>query len=149
MISPILLVEDNPMDVDLTQRALRRHRLANELVIARDGEEAINLIPRWENGEPAPTLILLDLKLPRLSGLEVLAHLKSHSSFASIPVVVLTTSRDDGDVKRAYQLGANSYIVKPVDFDKFLEVAAQIELYWTVLNEPPPPIAPPIAPIDR
>jgi CheY-like chemotaxis protein len=138
MITPILLVEDNPMDVDLTKRALRRHRLANELIIARDGEEAINMIPRWESGEAAPALILLDLKLPRLSGLEVLARLKGHPDFASIPVVVLTTSRDDGDVKRAYQLGANSYIVKPVDFDKFLEVAAQIELYWTVLNEPPP-----------
>lgn len=137
MIGPILLVEDNPMDVDLTKRALRRHQLGNELVIARDGEEAVNLIPRWESGEPAPSLILLDLKLPRLSGLEVLERLKRNSDFAAIPVVVLTTSRDDGDVKRAYQLGANSYIVKPVDFDKFLEVAAQIELYWTVLNEPP------------
>lgn len=141
MSSSILLVEDNPMDVDLTKRALRRHQLASELVIARDGEEAINLIPRWEQGEIPPSLILLDLKLPRLSGLEVLERIKSHPSFASIPVVVLTTSRDDGDVKRAYQLGANSYIVKPVDFDKFLEVAAQIELYWTVLNEPPPTIA--------
>lgn len=137
MISPILLVEDNPMDVDLTKRALRRHRMASELMIARDGEEAINMITRWEGGEVAPALILLDLKLPRLSGLEVLAHLKGHASYASIPVVVLTTSRDDGDVRRAYQLGANSYIVKPVDFDRFLEVAAQIEMYWTVLNEPP------------
>ena len=138
MISPILLVEDNPMDVDLTKRALRRHRLAAELMIARDGEEAVNMIPRWETGEPSPALILLDLKLPRLSGLEVLERLKAHPSYASIPVVVLTTSRDDGDVKRAYQLGANSYIVKPVNFDRFLEVASQIELYWTVLNEPPP-----------
>ena len=95
------------------------------------------MIPRWESGEPAPTLILLDLKLPRLSGLEVLERLKSNSSFASVPVVVLTTSRDDGDVTRAYKLGANSYIVKPVDFDKFIEAVTQIELYWTVLNEPP------------
>ena len=138
MNSPILLVEDNPMDVDLTKRALKRHKLASELVIARDGEEAVNMMARWEKGEAIPSLILLDLKLPRLSGLEVLERLKGHSSFSAIPVVVLTTSRDDGDVKRAYQLGANSYIVKPVDFDKFLEVAAQIELYWTVLNEPPP-----------
>jgi CheY-like chemotaxis protein len=161
MIGSILLVEDNPMDVDLTKRALQRHRLASELIeplsglpsrtqevrqmeprrniiVARDGEEAVNMIPRWEEGEPAPTLILLDLKLPRLGGLEVLERLKHHPSFASIPVVVLTTSRDEGDVRRAYQLGANSYIVKPVDFDKFLEVAAQIEHYWTVLNEPPP-----------
>lgn len=138
MTKPILLVEDNPMDVDLTKRALRRHRLANEVVVARDGEEAVNLIPRWEMGEVTPTLILLDLKLPRLSGLEVLEQFKGHPTYCAIPVVVLTTSRDDGDVKRAYQLGANSYIVKPVDFDKFVEVAAQIELYWTVLNEPPP-----------
>jgi hypothetical protein len=137
MINPILLVEDNPMDVDLTKRALRRHHLASELVIARDGEEAVNMISRWEEGEAPPSLILLDLKLPRLSGLEVLQRLKSHADFATIPVVVLTTSRDDGDVKRAYRYGANSYIVKPVDFDKFVEVAAQIELYWTVLNEPP------------
>jgi CheY-like chemotaxis protein len=133
----ILLVEDNPMDVELTLRALRRRRLTNEIVVARDGEEAVNLILQWEMGEPAPILILLDLKLPRISGLEVLERLKRHPDFASIPVVVLTTSADDGDVKRAYQVGANSYIVKPVDFDKFLEVAAQIELYWTVLNEPP------------
>jgi CheY-like chemotaxis protein len=138
MNSPILLVEDNPMDVDLTKRALRHHRLANELIIARDGEEALKMIDRWESGEPLPVLILLDLKLPRVSGLEVLERLKGHPSFAAIPVVVLTTSREDGDVKRAYQLGANSYIVKPVDFDTFLDVAAQIELYWTVLNEPPP-----------
>lgn len=137
MISPILLVEDNPMDVDLTKRALRRRRLPSEIIIARDGEEAINMIARWEMGEPVPVLILLDLKLPRLSGLEVLERLKIHPIYASIPVVILTTSRDNGDVKRAYQLGANSYIVKPVDFDRFLEVASQIESYWTGLNEPP------------
>ena len=138
MISAILLVEDNPVDVDLTRRALKRHRLASELIVARDGEEAVEMIDRWEHGEAVPTLILLDLKLPRLSGLEVLAKFKAHPAFAAIPIVVLTTSREDGDVKRAYQLGANSYIVKPVDFDKFIEVAAQIELYWTVLNESPP-----------
>ena len=138
MSSAILLVEDNPIDVDLTKRALQRQRLASELVVARDGEEAVHMIARWEQGEVVPTLILLDLKLPRLSGLEVLARLKSHPTFASIPVVVLTTSRENGDVKQAYRLGVNSYIVKPVDFDKFVEVAAQIENYWTVLNEPPP-----------
>jgi CheY-like chemotaxis protein len=137
MINPILLVEDNPIDVDLTKRALSRHRQASEVVVARDGEEVVNMIARWEAGAPVPNLILLDLKLPRLSGLEVLQRLKQHPHFSSIPVVVLTTSRDDGDVKSAYQLGANSYIVKPVDFDKFVEVAAQIERYWTVLNEPP------------
>lgn len=137
MIGPILLVEDNPVDVDLTKRALRRHRMMSELIVARDGEEAVNLFDQWEAGENVPKLILLDLKLPRLTGLEVLERIKQHPTFSSIPVVVLTTSRDDGDVKNAYQLGVNSYIVKPVDFDKFLEVAAQIEQYWTVLNEPP------------
>lgn len=137
MIGPILLIEDNPVDVDLTKRALRRHRMNSELIVARDGEEAVNLINQWEAGEGIPKLILLDLKLPRLTGLEVLERIKHHPIFSSIPVVVLTTSRDDGDVKSAYQLGANSYIVKPVDFDKFLDVAAQIEQYWTVLNEPP------------
>jgi CheY-like chemotaxis protein len=137
MSNSILLVEDNPMDVDLTLRALRRRRLTNEIIVARDGEEALRQITLWEAGEPIPVLILLDLKLPRVSGLEVLERLKRHPTYAAIPVVVLTTSRGDGDVKQAYQLGANSYIVKPVDFDKFLDVAAQIELYWTVLNEPP------------
>lgn len=138
MSSSILLVEDNPMDVDLTLRALRRGRLTNKVIVVRDGEEALQQIARWETGEPSPILILLDLKLPRVSGLEVLERLKRHPDYSSIPVVVLTTSRADGDVRQAYQLGTNSYIVKPVDFDKFLEVAAQIELYWTVLNEPPP-----------
>lgn len=134
---PILLVEDNPMDVDLTLRALRRRRLTNTIQVARDGEEALQCVEQWDKGAPIPVVVLLDLKLPRVGGLEVLRRIKSHPDYASIPVVVLTTSRDDGDVKTAYQHGANSYIVKPVDFEKFLEVAAQIELYWTVLNEQP------------
>jgi CheY-like chemotaxis protein len=132
-----LLVEDNPMDVDLTRRALARRKLSNAIEVARDGEEALGFIARWDAGEPPPVVILLDLKLPKVSGLEVLARLKQHARFAAIPVVVLTTSGEDGDVQAAYRLGANSYIVKPVDFDKFVEVAAQIELYWTVLNEAP------------
>lgn len=134
---PILLVEDNPMDVDLTQRALRRRRLTNTIQVARDGEEALRYVEQWDHGASTPVVVLLDLKLPRIGGLEVLRRIKRHPEYASIPVVVLTTSRDDGDVKTAYQYGANSYIVKPVDFEKFLEVAAQIELYWTVLNEQP------------
>ena len=133
---PILLVEDNPVDVDLTLRAFARHKFANPVHVARDGEEALAWIPRWEAGEPLPAVILLDLKLPRVDGLEVLRQLKVHPKLGVIPVVVLTSSSESCDMQAAYQLGANSYIVKPVNFDKFMEVAAQIELYWAVLNEP-------------
>src|SRR5205085_481093 len=111
-----------------------RRRITNPIEIARDGEEALHWISRWESGEPTPVVILLDLKLPRVSGLEVLRQLESHPRFSAIPVVVLTTSAEDADVQSAYKLGANSYIVKPVDFDKFMQVAEQIELYWAVLN---------------
>ncbi len=131
----ILLVEDNPMDVDLALRAFRKRRLTNPIEVARDGEEALAWMARWEAGEPQPTVILLDLKLPRVDGLEVLRQLKAHPKFRRIPVVVLTTSAENEDVSRAYELGVNSYIVKPVNFDKFMEVASQIELYWTVINE--------------
>lgn len=136
--APILLVEDNPLDLDLTLRAFRRRRLANPIAIARDGEEAIGYLQRWDQGEPQPLLILLDLHLPRRSGLEVLAALKSHPRYDRIPVVVLTTSRDDSDVERAYDLGANSYILKPVDFSQFQEVVERIEAYWCVCNLIPP-----------
>ena len=133
----ILLVEDNPMDIDLTQRAFAKRRLANPLEVDRDGEETLARMARWEAGEPPPLVILLDLKLPKVDGLEVLRRIKTHPQFRSIPVVVLTTSAEEHDVRAAYQLGANSYIVKPVDFDKFLEVARQIDLYWCALNMPP------------
>ena len=134
---PVLLVEDNPVDVDLTMRAFARRNLANPIEVARDGEEALACIPRWEAGAPTPLLILLDLKLPRVSGLEVLAQWKAHAVSRAIPVVVLSSSAEDSDIESAYRLGANSYIVKPVDFPKFLEVAMQIELYWCALNAPP------------
>ena len=130
----LLLVEDNPMDVDLALRAFRKRRLTNPVEVARDGEEALAWMPRWEAGETLPAVILLDLKLPRVDGLEVLRQLKAHPRFRSIPIVVLTTSAESQDVTRAYELGVNSYIVKPVDFDKFVEVASQIEIYWTVIN---------------
>jgi hypothetical protein len=133
----ILLVEDNPMDVDLTKKAFVRRHLTNHIEVARDGEEALAWIPRWEAGEPTPAVILLDLKLPKVDGLEVLRQLKSHPVFHTIPVVVLTTSSEDRDMQTAYQLGVNSYIVKPVDFDKFLEVAEQVNLYWMVINNSP------------
>lgn len=131
---PILLIEDNPMDVDLTRRAFIRHNLTNPLEVLRDGQEAIDFIARWREGEPAPSVILLDLKLPKVSGLDVLKSVRDHASLGTVPVVVLTSSAEDVDIHEAYLLGANSYIVKPVDFEKFIDVARQIELYWTVLN---------------
>ena len=134
---PIFLVEDNPMDVDLALRAFKKRRLLNRIEVARDGEEALAWIPRWEAGETLPAVILLDLKLPRVDGLEVLRQIKANMNLRGVPIVVLTTSADNQDVKKAYELGANSYIVKPVDFDKFVEVASQIEVYWTVLNSRP------------
>jgi CheY-like chemotaxis protein len=134
---PILLVEDNPVDVDLTQRAFIRRKLANQVLVARDGEEALAWIPRWEAGETKPAVILLDLNMPRVDGLTVLKTLKTHPELKNIPIVVLTTSKEDRDISKAYELGVNSYIVKPVDFDNFMEVAQQIELYWCVYNELP------------
>ena len=131
---PILLIEDNPMDIDLTRRAFIRHNLTNPLEVLRDGQEAIDFITRWREGECVPSVILLDLKLPKFSGLDVLRKIREHSVLGTVPVVVLTSSAEDIDIHEAYLLGANSYIVKPVDFEKFIEVARQIELYWTVLN---------------
>ena len=134
---PVLLVEDNPVDVDLTLRAFVRRKLANPVHVARDGEEALGWLPRWEAGEPLPLVILLDLKLPRVHGLEVLAQWKASAVSRAIPVVILTSSAEDQDIAAAYELGANSYIVKPVDFEKFLAVADQIELYWCATNRAP------------
>ena len=131
---PILLVEDNPMDVDLTLRAFKRRRITNPIEVARDGEEALAWIAKWEAGAPWPAVILLDLKLPKVDGLDVLRALKQHPTLRVIPIVVLTTSAESSDVQTAYQLGVNSYIVKPVEFEKFMEVSAQIDLYWTVVN---------------
>lgn len=136
MLRPIMLVEDNPMDVDLTKRAFAKRKLTNPIDVARDGEEALARIAEWDAGKTQPVVILLDLKLPKISGLDVLRVLKSHPVYKRIPVVVLTTSREDADVDTAYSVGANSYIVKPVDFEKFMEVAGQIEMYWGVVNTP-------------
>lgn len=134
---PILLIEDNPMDVDLTSRAFAKRKLVNPFEVLRDGEEALDYLGRWEAGAPLPVVILLDLKLPKVDGVEVLRQMRAHPQFCTVPIVILTTSSEDSDIKTAYQLGANSYIVKPVDFEKFMEVAEQIELYWNVLNKPP------------
>ena len=134
-LPPILLVEDNPMDLDLTLRAFNKRRFINAIEVARDGEEALAFIPRWDAGEPIPAVILLDINMPKVNGLEVLEQLKRHPVYRRIPVVVLTSSREDRDLAAAYDLGVNSYIEKPVSFNKFMEVADQIELYWCVTNQ--------------
>jgi CheY-like chemotaxis protein len=133
-LRPILLVDDNEMDVDLTLRAFRRARRPNPIEVARDGEDALAWIARWEAGEPTPVVILLDVKLPKVGGIEVLRQLKAHPILRVIPVVMLTTSSSTSDVTAAYQAGANSYIIKPVEFDEFTQITAQIELYWAELN---------------
>jgi len=135
-IRPILLVEDRAIDIDLTKRAFSKRKLLNPIEVARDGEEALAYLDRWEAGEPLPICILLDLKMPKVSGLEVLRRLKSHPRFSTIPVIVLTTSTEDEDVNEAYRLGCNSYIVKPVEFENFMNVASNIEIYWCALNIP-------------
>ena len=121
----------------MTLRAFQRRKLVNPILVARDGEEALAWVPRWEAGEIQPVVILLDLNMPRIDGLTVLRTLKAHPVLRRIPIVILTTSNEDRDIQTAYDLGVNSYIVKPVGFDNFMEVAQHIELYWCVLNEQP------------
>jgi len=133
--NPILLIEDNPIDLDLTLRAFASRKITNKIEIARDGEEALAFLPKWDKGATKPSVILLDLNLPKINGLEVLKILKSHPEYKTIPVVILTTSSQSSDMETAYLLGVNSYIVKPVSFEKFMEVATQIDLYWCVLNK--------------
>jgi two-component system, response regulator len=139
----ILLVEDNPDDVDLTLRAFRKCRLANEIVVCGDGAEALDFI--FSTGahvgrDPGrmPELVLLDLKLPKIDGLEVLKRLRADSRTRRLPIVVLTSSNEEKDVVSSYDLGANSFVQKPVDFTRFLEAARQLGLYWLVLNQPAP-----------
>jgi two-component system response regulator len=138
----ILLVEDNPNDVELTLHALKKHNLANRIHVVRDGAEALDFI--FGSGayagrrlEDRPKVILLDLKLPLVDGLEVLERIKSDPRTRTIPVVVLTSSREEPDIARSYALGVNSYIVKPVDFQQFAEAVRNLGLYWLLLNQPP------------
>jgi len=139
MAKIILLVEDNPDDEALAIRALKKNHIANEVIVARDGVEAVEILhggsrlPNWT----LPELILLDLKLPKLDGLEVLRRVRSHQRTKFLPVVILTSSREDKDMVESYSLGANSYVRKPVDFVQFTEAVRQLGLYWLVLNEYP------------
>ena len=138
----ILLVEDNPQDAELTIRALKKHNLANRLITVEDGAEALDFIfcrGKYATRElsHSPKVVLLDLKLPKVSGLEVLRALKQDERTRTIPVVVVTSSREDPDIKTAYSLGANSYVVKPVDFDAFAESVSSLGLYWLLVNQPP------------
>jgi len=139
----ILLVEDNPSDVGLTQRALPKGRIANDLVVAEDGQEARDYLfgtgaHAGRDTSELPSLILLDLKLPKIHGLEVLRRIREDPATKRLPVVILTTSKEERDVAAGYDLGVNSYITKPVDFQQFAEAIANLGLYWLVMNESPP-----------
>jgi two-component system response regulator len=139
----ILLVEDNPDDVELTMRALRKSNIANEVVVAGDGVEALDYLfgaGSYEGRDTSlqPQVVLLDLKLPRVDGLEVLKRIRADERTRLLPVVILTSSREEQDLIEGYRSGANSYIRKPVNFNQFTEATRQLGLYWLVLNEPPP-----------
>jgi CheY-like chemotaxis protein len=136
----ILLVEDNPSDVGLTQRAFAKSHVTNELVVAEDGQEALDYLfgagaHTGRNVREQPALVLLDLKLPRVDGMEVLRRIRADARTSRLPVVILTTSTEEQDVARSYDLGANSYIRKPVDFVQFIHAVEQLGLYWLVINE--------------
>jgi CheY-like chemotaxis protein len=138
----ILLVEDDPKDVELTLAALDEYNLANEVVIAPDGAEALDYLYRRgkfaERPNDNPAVLLLDLKLPKVDGLEVLQQIKSDKDLKMIPVVVLTSSREEKDMVASYKLGVNAYVVKPVDFHEFVNAVKELGMFWAVINEPPP-----------
>ena len=137
----ILLVEDNPKDIELTLAALEHNRLANGVVVARDGVEALDYLRctgKFAGREPdRPVLVLLDLKMPKMDGLEVLRIVKHDAKLKSVPIVVLTSSREEQDIVESYNVGVNAYVVKPVEFESFLEVVRQLGLFWVVLNQSP------------
>src|SRR6201985_2003722 len=138
----IFLVEDDPKDVELTLTALEEYNLANEVVVARDGEEALDYLycrgNFIERPDQNPAVLLLDLKLPKLDGLEVLQQIKSDGNLKMIPVVVLTSSREERDMVASYKLGVNAYVVKPVDFHEFVNAIKELGVFWAIINEPPP-----------
>ncbi|MDB5033899.1 MAG: response regulator with CheY-like receiver domain and winged-helix DNA-binding domain [Chlorobi bacterium] len=143
----ILLVEDNPNDVELMLAALAENRLANEVVVVRDGEEALDYLYLqgiFKMRSPGmPAVVLLDLKLPKIDGLEVLEKIKADAALKSVPVVMLTSSREEQDLVRSYNLGVNAYVVKPVDFTEFVAAIKELGLFWAVINHPPPGSIPP------
>ncbi len=138
---PILVVEDNPMDLDFMLQAFEEHSVLNPVRVCRDGEEALHFMERHSTPDDVelPLLVLLDLRLPKVDGIEVLRHARQLPVWRQIPFVVVTTSRENRDITRAYELGVNSYIVKPVDFAAFTEVVKQVKYYWLLTNEPPFP----------
>lgn len=143
MSKTILLVEDNPDDVKLTLRAFKRNNMLNPIVVARDGVEALDFLFARDAyaeraGKPPPTLVILDLKLPRLDGLEVLRAIRGDERTKFIPVVILTSSKEQQDLMQGYALGANSYVRKPVDFTEFMEAVRLLGIYWLMTNQPPP-----------
>lgn len=140
-IVEILLVEDNPNDVELTLHAFEKHKLANAIHVARDGQEALDYLAGvgGEDGvNPRPKVVMLDLKLPKFDGLTVLREIRSSPELRTLPVVMMTSSREERDIVESYDLGVNSYLVKPIDFDKFVDTVQTLGLYWVLLNEPPP-----------
>ena len=142
LLKPILLVEDNPRDLELTLVALNKSNLANEVVVARDGVEALEYL-RCEGNYATrpkgnPAVVLLDLKLPRIDGMEVLEFIKQSEELRPVPVVVLTSSHEEKDLLRSHKLGVNAYVVKPVDFREFIDAVRELGVFWAVLNEPPP-----------
>ncbi len=142
MLKPILLVEDNPRDLDLSLRALARTRLANEVVVTRNGEEAWHYLTRQgvyaDRPRGNPAVVLLDLKLPKIDGVELLDLIRKEPELENLPVVMLTASREQTDVARSYALGVNAYVVKPIEFVDFLEAIRDLGVFWAVINEPPP-----------
>lgn len=142
MLKPILLVEDNPSDLELALIALERTNLANEVVVARDGEEALDYLfcrGKFESRQAGnPVVVLLDLKLPKIDGLQVLETIRADPKVRSTPVVMLTSSREEKDLLHSYKLGVNAYVVKPVEFKEFVAAIADLGVFWAVLNEPPP-----------
>jgi CheY-like chemotaxis protein len=141
-LARILIVEDDPKDVELTLTALEEYNLANEVVVARDGEEALDYLYCRGNfkmrSSDNPAVLLLDLKLPKVDGLEVLQQIRSDEKLKLIPVVVLTSSREEKDMVASYKLGVNAYVVKPVDFHEFVNAIKELGIFWAVINEPPP-----------